>query len=226
MPSSRAACRERSTIRPSTFGPRSLTRQRTVLPVLMSSTTRTVPKGRLRWAQVKSLGRYRSPLAVRRPDRRLLYTDARPTPRPLSSSASGGGSTSSGGGSTTTTNGGVALGVVVGAVGAVGPVGVGVGVGVGDDTEAHAPRPATRAQTARHRAKRADTDPRCHTAFEHVTGVNRPQPPTPSPWARALCIRVGVGVGRYGEGAPDVDTLADALTPNQRATRRLNTSPA
>src|SRR3990172_3571675 len=66
-PSSRAAAKDRSMMRPSTCGPRSFTITSTANPVSRSVTRTSEPNGRLRWAAVFRSGSMISPLAVARP---------------------------------------------------------------------------------------------------------------------------------------------------------------
>ena len=64
MPTASAAAFERSITRPWAYGPRSLIRTTTDLPVCSFVTRTWVPKGRVLWAAVRSLVLNRSPLAV------------------------------------------------------------------------------------------------------------------------------------------------------------------
>src|SRR6478672_11278538 len=64
MPSTCAAEYDTSTTRPGTYGPRSLTRTVTDLPVVVLVTRSLVPNGRLGCAAVNSFGSNFSPLAV------------------------------------------------------------------------------------------------------------------------------------------------------------------
>ena len=64
MPTASAAAFERSITRPWAYGPRSLIRTTTDLPVCSFVTRTLVPNGRVLWAAVRSWVLNRSPLAV------------------------------------------------------------------------------------------------------------------------------------------------------------------
>src|SRR3954465_12452994 len=90
MPTVSAAAFERSITRPWAYGPRSLMRTTTDLPVRSLVTRTLVPNGRVLWAAVRSLGLNVSPLAGRLPGKPGPYQEAAPVCIGLVSSAAAG----------------------------------------------------------------------------------------------------------------------------------------
>src|SRR3954451_12711314 len=87
MPTASAAAFERSMTRPWAYGPRSLMRTTTDLPVRSFVTRTRDPNGRVLWAAVRALVLNRSPLAVRFPWKPGPYQDAAPVWMDLASAA-------------------------------------------------------------------------------------------------------------------------------------------
>src|SRR5215218_7155328 len=90
MPTASAAAFERSMTRPWAYGPRSLMRTTTDLPVRSLVTRTLVPNGRVLCAAVRALVLNRSPLAVFLPWKPGPYQEAAPVWIGLASSAAAG----------------------------------------------------------------------------------------------------------------------------------------
>src|SRR4051812_6000155 len=91
MPTVSAAAFERSITRPWAYGPRSLMRTTTDLPVRSLMTRTLVPNGSVLWAAVRAWVLKVSPFAVRLPWKPGPYQEAAPVWIGLASSAGTGG---------------------------------------------------------------------------------------------------------------------------------------